>query len=155
MPNQIDHIILLLLENQSFDGMLGCYREVYADIEGIAAPRQSANFNTDTSGVKYEQLPTTHWVSCPLCIRWRVNSQSVITGFRVIRLFGECFDNPATGKNPISDSSTSLSTTTVPQPPECSRAMPCIGRPALDQRRLYYGTCDAGSGGRPTLRTKS
>ena len=58
MPDHISHVVLLLLENQSFDRMLGCFREIYPDLEGIAPPGQPANFNTDAAGVKYEQCPT-------------------------------------------------------------------------------------------------
>ena len=31
----IEHVVLLLLENRSFDQMLGCFKEVYPDLEGI------------------------------------------------------------------------------------------------------------------------
>ncbi|HYV09701.1 MAG TPA: alkaline phosphatase family protein [Pyrinomonadaceae bacterium] len=52
----IKHVILLLLENRSFDEMLGCFRERYPDLEGIdPANRQS---NTDNAGQIFKQEET-------------------------------------------------------------------------------------------------
>jgi phospholipase C len=52
----IKHVVLLLLENRSFDQMLGCFKEVYPDLDGIdpaAAPR------TNSDGVtQYKQVET-------------------------------------------------------------------------------------------------
>src|SRR5438477_1943586 len=39
----IAHIVLLLLENHSFDQMLGCFKEVYAEMEGIDSTRHNAD----------------------------------------------------------------------------------------------------------------
>ena len=58
MPDHIEHVILLLLENESFDRMLGCFREVYPELEGIAPQGQRPHVNTDARGVRYEQRPT-------------------------------------------------------------------------------------------------
>lgn len=53
----IKHVVLLLMENRSFDQMLGCFKKVYPKLEGIdeTGPR---NFNLDDKNKKFEQLPT-------------------------------------------------------------------------------------------------
>src|ERR1700694_3655686 len=52
----IKHVVLLLLENRSFDQMLGCFQEVYPDLEGVD-PNAPPRVNSD--GVKqYQQEPT-------------------------------------------------------------------------------------------------
>jgi phospholipase C len=52
----IKHVVLLLLENRSFDQMLGCFQEDYPNLEGIDA-NAPARVNSD--GTKdYQQLPT-------------------------------------------------------------------------------------------------
>ena len=55
-PDPIKHVVLLLLENRSFDEMLGCFREKYPDLEGIDPlnPRS----NTDDTGRAFEQQVT-------------------------------------------------------------------------------------------------
>jgi len=58
MSDQINHVILLLLENQSFDRILGCFREVYPDIEGLNSPGAQPYTNRDDKGVIYEQKST-------------------------------------------------------------------------------------------------
>lgn len=52
----IRHVVMLILENHSFDQMLGCFKAVYAHIEGVdpAAPRE----NRDSEGRAYPQAPT-------------------------------------------------------------------------------------------------
>ncbi|MDB5358593.1 MAG: Phospholipase [Phycisphaerales bacterium] len=52
----IQHVVVLILENHSFDQMLGCLKEVYPDLDGIdpAKPGQ----NTDASGKAFRQTPT-------------------------------------------------------------------------------------------------
>jgi len=52
----IEHVILLLLENRSFDQMLGCFQTQYPDLEGIdpAKPR----FNVDKNGKQIFQEET-------------------------------------------------------------------------------------------------
>jgi phospholipase C len=58
MPDPIKHVILLLLENQSFDRILGCFRDVYPHLEGVN-PRGTPTYtNLDDKGVIYEQKPT-------------------------------------------------------------------------------------------------
>lgn len=52
----IKHVVLLLLENRSFDQMLGCFQEIYPNLEGVA-PNAPPRVNSD--GVKqYPQAPT-------------------------------------------------------------------------------------------------
>jgi phospholipase C len=52
----IKHVVLLLMENRSFDQMLGCFQEVYPNLDGIDA-NAPARVNSD--GVKpYQQVPT-------------------------------------------------------------------------------------------------
>src|SRR5436190_11570227 len=53
----IKHVVLLVMENHSFDQMLGCFQQKYPDLEGIdsKAPR----FNLDNSGNKIFQKATT------------------------------------------------------------------------------------------------
>lgn len=36
MPDPIEHVVVLMLENNSFDRMLGCMNAVYPDLEGVA-----------------------------------------------------------------------------------------------------------------------
>jgi phospholipase C len=54
MTDPIEHVILLALENRSFDQMLGCMNEVFHDLEGAS----SANINQH-GGTIYRQEPTT------------------------------------------------------------------------------------------------
>src|SRR5580704_9285464 len=58
MSDNIAHVIFLLLENQSFDRLLGCFREIYPDLEGLNAPGQPLYSNSDDRGVVYTQQPT-------------------------------------------------------------------------------------------------
>ena len=53
----IKHVVVLVLENHSFDQMLGCFKETDPDVDGVspAAPGE----NRDPSGVIYRQAPTT------------------------------------------------------------------------------------------------
>ncbi len=37
MPDPIEHVIVLMLENNSFDRMLGCMNTVYPNLEGVAS----------------------------------------------------------------------------------------------------------------------
>lgn len=58
----IKHVVLLLLENRSFDQMLGCFKEVYPDLEGIdlaAPPRTNSDGTTEFKQVetRAEQMP--------------------------------------------------------------------------------------------------
>jgi len=53
----IKHVIVLFLENRSFDQMLGCFKEKYPELEGVDPAVPHAN--TDTSGRVFTQRPTT------------------------------------------------------------------------------------------------
>jgi phospholipase C len=53
----IHHVVVLMLENHSFDQMLGDYQSKYKELDGIdpaAVPRT----NIDTANVEYPQAPT-------------------------------------------------------------------------------------------------
>jgi phospholipase C len=56
----IRHVVVLILENHSFDQMLGCFKEVYPALDGVdpANPRQ----NRDDAGQSYQQSVTTERV---------------------------------------------------------------------------------------------
>ncbi len=56
MPDPIKHVVLLMLENHSFDQMLGCFNSVYPDLEGIDP--QSLRTNKDKDGVSFTQQET-------------------------------------------------------------------------------------------------
>src|ERR1700730_14004208 len=58
MPDNVAHVIFLLLENQSFDRLLGCFREIYPDLEGLNAPGQPLYATLDDKGVLYTQQLT-------------------------------------------------------------------------------------------------
>lgn len=53
----IKHVVLLIMENHSFDQMLGCFQSIYEDLEGVnpSAPF----FNFDMKGNKVFQKPCT------------------------------------------------------------------------------------------------
>jgi phospholipase C len=58
-PNQpkvdpIKHVVLLMLENHSFDEMLGCFQQKYPNLDGIN-PTNPPRFNTDVQGNPYYQ----------------------------------------------------------------------------------------------------
>ncbi len=57
MPAQIQHVVVLMMENAAFDRMLGCMTEVHAGLEGIdpAHPRT----NPDPDDGEVAQAPTT------------------------------------------------------------------------------------------------
>ena len=57
MPaDPIKHVIVLMLENHSFDQMLGCMKKVYPNLEGIDPNNPGAN--VDANGKKYTQQVT-------------------------------------------------------------------------------------------------
>jgi phospholipase C len=41
MADPIKHVVLLLLENHSFDQMLGCFNQVYPELEGVDPTREN------------------------------------------------------------------------------------------------------------------
>lgn len=54
--DRIKHIVLLMLENHSFDQMLGCFKSVYPNLDGVDPAHP--NSNTDTDGTVYKQAET-------------------------------------------------------------------------------------------------
>jgi phospholipase C len=54
----IKHVVLLMLENHSFDQMLGCLQSVYPDLEGVDVESPVVRFNLDLSGARVVQAPT-------------------------------------------------------------------------------------------------
>jgi phospholipase C len=53
----IEHVVLLMLENHSFDQMLGCMQELYPRLDGISS-KAARRANKDAAGRAYEQTPT-------------------------------------------------------------------------------------------------
>jgi Phospholipase C len=56
MPDPIKHVVLLMLENHSFDQMLGCFRGLYKDVDGVDPDHP--NQNTDKDGNVFKQVET-------------------------------------------------------------------------------------------------
>src|SRR5467141_4049386 len=54
----IRHVVLLMLENHSFDQMLGSLQSEYPELDGVDIESPSARFNVDQSGNKIFQAPT-------------------------------------------------------------------------------------------------
>jgi phospholipase C len=54
--SHIKHVVVLGLENRSFDQMLGCFKEKYPKLEGIDPHNPHENF--DQAGTPYRQEPT-------------------------------------------------------------------------------------------------
>jgi phospholipase C len=56
MPNfeHIEHVVTLMLENHSFDQMLGCMKQVYPDLEGVDLERSDVNFARDFPDREHE-----------------------------------------------------------------------------------------------------
>src|SRR6267154_1716583 len=53
----IKHVVVLILENHSFDQMLGCFKAVYTELEGIDPIRPAVN--VDAQDKPFYQRPTT------------------------------------------------------------------------------------------------
>jgi phospholipase C len=53
----IKHVVLLLLENRSFDQMLGSFKTIRPDLEGID-PNLPPRTNHDNEGNEFKQVPT-------------------------------------------------------------------------------------------------
>jgi len=58
-PNDdpIKHVVVLMMENHSFDQMLGCLKQVYPELEGVDPTNPYSNF--DLAGKRFSQAPTT------------------------------------------------------------------------------------------------
>ena len=56
MTDPIKHVVLLMLENHSFDQMLGCFKQVYADLAGVDPNKPGVN---RVDGTEFKQVETT------------------------------------------------------------------------------------------------
>jgi phospholipase C len=54
----IKHVVLLMLENHSFDQMVGSLQSVYPDLDGVDIESPTARFNLNLAGSKVYQAPT-------------------------------------------------------------------------------------------------
>jgi phospholipase C len=57
MADPIKHVVLLMMENHSFDQMIGCLQGEYPNLEGIDINSPAPRFNLDLSGKKVYQVP--------------------------------------------------------------------------------------------------
>ncbi len=57
MADPIKHVVLLMLENHSFDQMLGALQEVYPDLDGVL-PNAPPRVNLDITGKPIPQIET-------------------------------------------------------------------------------------------------
>lgn len=55
----IKHVVFLLLENHSFDQMLGCMQTVYPTLDGIDEAKRAERGNRDEAGQVYYPEPST------------------------------------------------------------------------------------------------
>jgi phospholipase C len=56
-PNDpVKHVVLLMFENHSFDQMLGCFKQVHADLAGVDPSKPGVN---RVNGAEFKQLETT------------------------------------------------------------------------------------------------
>lgn len=53
----IEHVIVLMLENRSFDHMLGAFQAVYPDLDGIPQTGSTRTDRYSKTGKEYQQLP--------------------------------------------------------------------------------------------------
>jgi phospholipase C len=56
--DRIKHIVLLMMENHSFDQMLGCLQGIYPDLDGVDIDAAEPRYNLDSAGNKVFQSPT-------------------------------------------------------------------------------------------------
>src|SRR5258708_2309622 len=54
----IRHVVLLMMENHSFDQMVGCLEEVKPDLDGVPADAAPRRQNLDPGGKAFDQQPT-------------------------------------------------------------------------------------------------
>lgn len=60
MPTDpIEYVIVLMLENRSFDHMLGILQQVYPDLDGIPPGGSTRTDEDSKTGTVYQQLPNT------------------------------------------------------------------------------------------------
>src|SRR5581483_2702301 len=64
MNDPIKHVVVLMLENNSFDRMLGDFQAIYPNLDGIPhnGPQRT---NTDSAGQVYSQAPTNARIVFP------------------------------------------------------------------------------------------
>src|SRR5690348_5099271 len=55
--DEIKHVVVLILENHSFDQMLGSLKAVYPDLDGVHPGNPGRN--VDDRGTAFVQTPTT------------------------------------------------------------------------------------------------
>jgi phospholipase C len=58
-PDPIKHVVLLLLENHSFDQMLGSLKAIYPQLDGVDPKTKTPKTNSDKSGKVFSQCETT------------------------------------------------------------------------------------------------
>jgi phospholipase C len=58
VSDPIKHVVLLMMENHSFDQMLGCVQLVYPALEGIDLDAPTPRMNSDLTGNPVYQIPT-------------------------------------------------------------------------------------------------
>jgi len=54
----IKHVVLLMMENHSFDKMLGCLTDVHSGLDGVDLQSASPRYNLDLAGNRVYQIPT-------------------------------------------------------------------------------------------------
>lgn len=78
VPDPIKHVVVLMLENHSFDQMLGCFKSLYPDLEGVdvANPR----FNLGLDGTRYHQMESFDPIVDPDPMHELENIERQLTG---------------------------------------------------------------------------
>src|SRR6266851_5535126 len=61
MPDPIQHVVILMFENNSFDRMLGCMKAIYPDVDGIPNP-PFTNLDFPDPNHLFAQLPDAEFV---------------------------------------------------------------------------------------------
>ena len=64
MPDPIKHVVVLMLENNSFDRMLGALQAVFPEVDGVP-PGNPPRTNRDDANRVYPQAPTTARIVSP------------------------------------------------------------------------------------------
>lgn len=59
----IEHVVVLMFENHSFDQMLGCFKSIYPNLDGIDPARPGSN--RDSTGRSYIQASSNNTVVSP------------------------------------------------------------------------------------------
>ncbi len=57
--DSIEYVIVLMLENRSFDHMLGVFQQIYPDLDGIPPNGPARSDTCSKTGKKYQQLQNT------------------------------------------------------------------------------------------------